>query len=117
MAERPEVPIEMAGRRRRIFARHPDRLAPRGITTLVPDGADRQVVHDVIYDELVLGVVTGESRAAYVEIIDRLVARGAQAIILGCTEIELLIHQCDVEVPVFPTTALHAQAAVGFALG
>ncbi|KHL11222.1 aspartate racemase [Mumia flava] len=95
---------------------YPDRLADRGIETIVPDAADRETVHAIIYDELVQGVVRDASRAAYVEVIDRLVERGAQGVILGCTEIELLVGQGDVDVPVFPTTALHAVAAVDFAL-
>ena len=73
-------------------------------------------MHDVIYDELVLGVVRDESRAAYVDVVQRLVDRGAGGVVLGCTEIELLIGPDDVDVPVFATTALHARAAVDFAL-
>ena len=83
---------------------------------LVPEGADRTLVHDVIYDELVLGVVREETRAAYVEVVERLVSQGAEGVVLGCTEIELLIGPDDVDVPVFATTALHARAAVDFAL-
>ncbi len=93
-----------------------DRLRSHGLEVLVPDEADRTVVHDVIYDELVLGVVREESRAAYVEVVRRLVDRGAGGVVLGCTEIELLIGAEDVPVPVFATTALHARAAVDFAL-
>ena len=91
-------------------------LASRGIDVQVPDAADRQLVHRVIYEELCVGVVSEESRAAYRAVIDRLVARGAQGIILGCTEIELLIRAGDSPVPVFPTTRLHAEAAVDAAL-
>ena len=91
-------------------------LAARGIDARVPDAADRQLVHRVIYEELCIGVVSEESRAAYREVIHRLVARGAQGIILGCTEIELLIGADDSPVPVFPTTHLHAEAAVDTAL-
>ena len=94
-----------------------DRLRSHGIEVLVPDGQDRALVHDVIYDELVLGVVRAESRAAYVEVVSRLVDRGAGGVVLGCTEIELLIGAEDVPVPVFATTRLHALAAVDFALG
>lgn len=93
-----------------------DRLRSHGLEVLVPDEADRALVHGVIYDELVLGVVREESRAAYVEVVRRLVDRGAGGVVLGCTEIELLIAPGDVEVPVFSTTALHARAAVDFAL-
>ena len=93
-----------------------DRLRSHGIDVLVPEGDDRTLVHDVIYDELVLGVVRDESRAAYVDVVRRLVERGAGGVVLGCTEIELLIGPDDVDVPVFATTALHARAAVDFAL-
>ncbi|WP_432564191.1 aspartate/glutamate racemase family protein [Kineococcus sp. SYSU DK003] len=93
-----------------------DRLAGHGLEVLVPDEADRATVHDVIYDELVRGVVTETSRAAYRDVIARLVARGATGIVLGCTEIELLVGPADSPVPVFPTTRLHTEAAVDFAL-
>lgn len=89
-----------------------DRLAEHGITAIIPDAADRATVHNVIYEELVRGVVTEESRQAYREVIGRLVDAGAEGIILGCTEIELLIRQADSPVPVFPTTALHVDAAL-----
>jgi aspartate racemase len=94
-----------------------DRLRSHGIDVLVPEGEDRTLVHDVIYDELVLGMVRDASRAAYADVVRRLVARGAGGVVLGCTEIELLLGPDDVEVPVFATTALHARAAVDFALG
>jgi len=93
-----------------------DRLASRGLTVIVPEAADRAVVHAVIYDELVVGVVSETSRKAYAGVIDRLVAAGAQGIVLGCTEIELLIGQHDSPVPVFPTTRIHVEAAVDRAL-
>jgi aspartate racemase len=83
---------------------------------LVPDANDRQVVHDIIYKELVAGEVRPESRMAYREVIARLVARGAQAIILGCTEIMLLVSAEDSSVPLFDTTTIHAIAAVDRAL-
>ena len=94
-----------------------DRLAGRGLHVLVPDPIDRALVHRVIYEELCLGIVREESRAAYRAVIERLVAAGAEGVILGCTEIELLISQADVDVPVFPTTRLHVEAAVAAALG
>ena len=94
-----------------------DRLRAHGLDVVVPAEDDRRRVHDVIYDELVRGVVREESRSAYVDVIGRLVAQGARGVILGCTEIELLLGPGDVDVPVFATTALHAQAAVDFALG
>lgn len=83
-----------------------------GLDVIVPDEPDRKVVHRIIYDELVQGQVAPASRQAYREIIERLIARGAQAIILGCTEIMLLIHPEDSAVPLFDTTAIHAEAAV-----
>jgi aspartate racemase len=88
-----------------------------GLDVLVPNEADRAMVHRVIYDELVQGIVSESSRAAYVAVIERLVAQGAEAIILGCTEITLLIQQQHSAVPLFDTTALHAQAAVDRYLG
>jgi aspartate racemase len=93
-----------------------EKLAEHGIRTIVPDADDRRTVHDIIYGELVHGVVREESRRAYVDAIARLVARGAEGVILGCTEIELLITATDAPVPVFPTTALHVEAAVTAAL-
>ncbi len=93
------------------------RLAHRhGLEVLIPDDDDRTRVHDVIYHELVRGVVTDESRTAYEGVMERLVARGAQGIILGCTEIELLVDPARVDVPVYPTTRIHALAAVEAAL-
>ena len=93
-----------------------EKLAAHGIRTLVPGADDRRTVHAVIYDELVHGVVRDESRRAYVEVVDRLIARGAEGIVLGCTEIELLLSAGDVPVPVFPTTSLHVDAAIAAAL-
>ena len=86
------------------------------LTIKVPDETDRASVHRVIYEELVQGIVTRPSKALYIEIIERLVANGAQGIIAGCTEIELLISQNDIDVPFFPTARLHAEAAATFAL-
>jgi aspartate racemase len=92
------------------------RLERHGIEALVPDEPDRTTIHDVIYDELVRGVVSGVSKQRYLGAIARLVERGAQGVISGCTEIELLVGPADVEVPFFPTTRLHAEAAVVAAL-
>lgn len=93
------------------------RLTERhGLEVLIPDDADRKTVHDIIYQELVVGDVSDASREKYRAVIERLVARGAQAIILGCTEIMLLIGQQDSPVPVFDTTRIHAEAAVDWAL-
>ncbi len=88
-----------------------------GLDVIVPDDADRKIVHDIIYRELVVGRVEDASRDAYRQVIQRLVDRGAQAVIMGCTEIMLLISQADSPVPVFDTTELHALAAVDLALG
>ncbi|WP_327683533.1 aspartate/glutamate racemase family protein [Streptomyces sp. NBC_00467] len=93
-----------------------DRLAGHGLDVIVPDAEGCALVHRVIYEELCLGVVREESRTAYQEVIAALVAAGAEGVILGCTEIELLIGAGDSPVPVFPTTRLHAQAAVDAAL-
>ena len=87
-----------------------------GLKVVVPNAADRDTVHRVIYDELCLGMTLAESRSAYRDIIGRLVAQGAQGIILGCTEIGLLVGPADAPVPIFDTTALHAAAAVDMAL-
>jgi len=92
------------------------RLAAHGLEVLVPDEPDRTTVHDVIYDELVRGVISDASRAAYLDVIDRMVDRGAGGVIAGCTEIELLVGPGDVALPYFPTTRLHAFAAVDAAL-
>lgn len=95
-----------------------DRLAARHtLEVLVPETEDRALVHRVIYEELVAGVVRDESREAYRGVIERLVARGAEGVILGCTEIMLLVGSGDSAVPLFDTTSLHAQAAVELALG
>ncbi len=83
---------------------------------LVPEADDRAVVNRVIYEELCLGAVRAESRAQYRAIMARLAARGAEGIILGCTEITLLVSAEDSAVPLFDTTRLHALAAVDFAL-
>ena len=94
-----------------------DRLTANGLRVLVPDAADRQAVHRIIYDELCVGVIREESRATYQRVVQALAARGAQAIILGCTEISLLIKPEHSVLPLLDTTELHARAAVAFALG
>ncbi len=93
-----------------------ERLARHGLDVIVPDADDRRAAHAIIYDELVQGRIEPASRAVYRAIIARLVARGAAAIILGCTEIMLLVGDDDSAVPLFDTTTLHAQAAVAWAL-
>ena len=86
-----------------------------GIVVLVPDDADREIVHRVIYDELCVGKILDASRDHYRRIINRLVERGAQAVILGCTEISMLVGTEDSPVPVFDTTRLHARKAAEWA--
>jgi aspartate racemase len=93
-----------------------DRLTSSGLDVVIPDDEERALVHRVIFDELCLGVIRDESRAAFVDIISHLVARGAQGVILGCTELELLLSSDDADVPLFPTTRLHIEAAVNQAL-
>lgn len=88
-----------------------------GIEVLVPDNAGRKLIHDVIYDELCLGNIRAKSRKEYVHIINDLQARGAEAVILGCTEIGLLVSEQDTDVPLMDTTAIHAAAAVTLAMG
>lgn len=83
-----------------------------GLNVLVPDQGERQIVHSIIFDELVKGIILDSSRQAYQSVINRLVERGAQGIILGCTEIGLLIRPQDTGVPIFDTTLLHSLAAV-----
>ena len=92
------------------------RLAAQGLTVLVPDADERQAVHRIIYEELCVGVIKAASRQVYQRVIASLAARGAQAIILGCTEIGLLIKPEHSDLPLLDTTELHAQAAVAFAL-
>jgi aspartate racemase len=94
------------------------RLVERhGLQVLIPDEGDREMVHRVIYDELVVGKIEPASRAEYIQVIEGLVRRGAQGIILGCTEIGLLVGSGDVAVPVFDTMTIHATMAVEYALG
>ena len=93
-----------------------DRLAQFGLEVLVPEPNDRALVHRIIYEELVAGQIHEASRAAYREVIARLVEAGAEGVILGCTEIMLLIGPQDSAVPLFDTTQLHAEAAVRLAI-
>ena len=86
------------------------------IEVIIPEDADRQIIHDIIYNELCLGVIKDDSRQKYIDIINKLCANGAEGIILGCTEIPLLIKQSDVLIPVYDTTKIHAESAVDFAL-
>ena len=93
-----------------------DRLRAAGLEVSVPEEPDRTMIHAVIYAELVRGVVSPDSKRQYLRAIDRLVESGAEGVIAGCTEIELLVGPEDVRVPYFPTAYLHAQAAARFAL-
>jgi aspartate racemase len=86
------------------------------VETIVPNAEDQAVVHRIIYEELVLGNILDTSRVVFQEVIQRLQARGAEGVILGCTEIPLLIGQSDVEIPVFDTTRIHAEKAVEWAI-
>ncbi len=87
-----------------------------GINVMIPNLKERQIVHDVIFDELCLGEIKESSKVKYVNIIKNLVDNGAEGIILGCTELPLLIKQEDVEIPLFDTTEIHAQCAVDNAI-
>jgi aspartate racemase len=94
-----------------------DRLVEQhGIQVLIPNDRERETVHRVIYEELCVGETRDDSRAEYVKIIERLAARGAEAVVLGCTEISLLLRPDDSPIPLFDTTASHARRAVDCAL-
>ena len=94
-----------------------ERLAERfGVSLAVPAAEDRVLVHRVIYEELVRGRIEPRSRADYADVIHHLASAGAEAVVLGCTEITLLIGTGDSPLPVFDTTALHAEAAVAFSM-
>ncbi|MGJ3252506.1 MAG: aspartate/glutamate racemase family protein [Elainellaceae cyanobacterium] len=84
----------------------------RGLDVIIPNDNERELVHQIIYEELYLGIINPESRKQYTQIMNRLVESGADGIILGCTEIELLVRADDTTVELFPTTRIHAEAAV-----
>jgi len=88
-----------------------------GLDVIVPNEAERKRIHNIIYEELCLGIVKEESKQVYLNIIDHLIEHGAEAVILGCTEITMLISQENCSIPVFDTTRIHAESAVDFALG
>ena len=94
-----------------------EKLTQAGIEVLVPEGKDAELVNRVIYDELCLGILSEKSKRSYLRIIGQLTEQGAQGIVLGCTEIGLLIRQEDTGVPLFDTACIHALAAVRYALG
>lgn len=87
-----------------------------GIEVLIPTEDDRTLIHDIIYEELCRGEVNVESRRRYIEVVDRLASQGAQAVILGCTEIALLIKQQHTDIPLYDTTKIHANYAVKWAI-
>ncbi len=87
-----------------------------GIDVIVPDSKDRELIHRVIYDELCVGIIKNKSRENYLAVIEKCKQQGAQAVILGCTEITLLISQDESTLPVYDTTAIHAEKAVGLSL-
>lgn len=93
-----------------------ERLEQLGLEVLTPDAADRDLIHRVIYEELCMGEIRDASRGAFVSIIDRLSAAGAECVVEGCTEITMLVDHDDVRVPLFDTTAIHAEEAVAMAL-
>ena len=89
-----------------------DILTSMGIETLIPNDFDREIIHDIIYHELILGDINESSKNTYIKIIEKMALEGAEGVILGCTEIPLLIHEGDVSIDVLDTTAIHAIAAV-----
>jgi aspartate racemase len=92
------------------------KLIEKGISVIVPEEKDQNIINEIIYNELCKGAIKQSSRKKYIEIIDKMIKNGAQGIILGCTEIGLLIKQKDVGVKIFDTTIIHAKKAVEFAL-
>jgi aspartate racemase len=88
-----------------------------GLETLIPDEADRALVHQIIYDELCVGRVTEASRVAFIDVARRLADKGADCLVLGCTEVGMLLDERNAPLPIFDTTLIHADAAVSFALG
>lgn len=93
-----------------------DRLSDRGIEVIIPDDVDVDVVNRIIFEELCVGKINEKSRKIFQKIIEKMQKKGAEGVILGCTEIGLLIHQSDVSVPIFDTTVIHAKKAVQIAL-
>lgn len=99
----------------RKFFRH--KLSEQDIEVIIPNEDDRGIIHYTIFEELGRGIFQPETKQFYLDVIDKLVAEGAEGIILGCTEIPMLLSSKDTDVPLFDTTAIHSQAAVEFALG
>lgn len=92
------------------------RLEEKGLKVITPNKASRKIVHDIIYNELCLGIISEDSQKKYIHIVEELISSGAEGIILGCTEICMLIGDLKFSVPLFDTTSIHAQAAVDFVL-
>lgn len=92
-------------------------MVKKGIEVIIPEERDREYVSKVIYEELIAGKFLDESRAGYIDVIKRLVDRGAEGVILGCTEIPLLVSESDAGLPLFDTTRIHAEAALNYAVG
>ncbi len=92
-----------------------DILSAHSIETILPDAEERDEIHRIIYEELAQGIFKKSSKESYLKIIDRLILNGAEGIVLGCTEIPLLINQNDVSLPIFDTARIHAAAAFKFA--
>ena len=92
-------------------------IGKHGLEVIIPEEKEREEIHSILYNELCLGEIKASSKGVFQKIIAGLASRGAQGIILGCTEIPLLVSQNDYEIPLFDTTTLHARAAVDFALG
>ncbi len=93
-----------------------NKLSENGIETLIPEKEDRLIIHNIIYNELVRGIISKESKEKYLKIINKMKEKGIEGVILGCTEIPLLIKQEDLDIEVFDTTSIHSKAAVEFAL-
>ena len=93
-----------------------ERLEEQGISVIIPDDNERDAVHRIIYEELCCGIINSDSKATYLDTVNSLATRGAQAVILGCTEIGMLIHASDTHVELYDTTEIHADQAVEFAL-
>jgi aspartate racemase len=93
-----------------------DKLTERGVEVIIPEGDEIELVNRVIFDELCLGIVKEDSRAAYLGVIENLHKRGAEGILLGCTELGLIVSQADVSLPLFDTTVIHAEKAAALAL-
>jgi aspartate racemase len=92
------------------------RLSDRGVESVIPNDAERDVLHAIIYDELIQGRLEPKSKAAVIAMTERAASEGADGVIFGCTEITLLVSQADLSVPVFDTTEIHARAGMAFAL-